>query len=240
MGFFDSVGDFFSDAYDAVRGGVEEAWNVVTEAANRLLGLPDFLACLLGIHPRKKLRLRVLILRDEHGRPLMSERDVLPAVELAKDVFRDQCNVRVLAVGGVMVRTLPGPAPEAALKVGCTWDAWREDFGAAGQYFRDNLARGGFLGYARPITVFIVCDVRNKTGCSLGPLTDYVTVDVPGMASPTAPDGRPRTLAHEVAHSCGLTHREDPNNLMEPSGPGTTLTGWQECVFRNSRHVTYL
>ncbi len=240
MGFFDSVGDFFSDAYDAVRGGVEETWNIFTEAANRLLGLPDLLVCLVGIHPRKKLRLRVLILRDEHGRALMSERDVLPAVELAKDVFDDQCEVDVLAVGDIMIRTLPDSAPVAALEVGCTWDAWWEDFGAAGQYFRDNHASGGFLGYARPVTVFIVREVRGRTGCSLGPLTDYVTVDVAGMANPTAPDGRPRILAHEVAHACGLPHDDDPNNLMEPNGPGTALGIWQECFFRNSRHVTYL
>jgi len=85
------------------------------------------------------------------------------------------------------------------------------------------------------VTVFIVRNISNKGGCSLGPLADYVTLEA-GMLN----RARHRLLAHEVAHACGLWHSKVKANLMFPRGPGATLTRWQAAILRGSRHVAYL
>ncbi|WP_320826147.1 hypothetical protein, partial [Reinekea sp.] len=73
-------------------------------------------------------------------------------------------------------------------------------------------------------------DVANNKGCSLGPFTDYVTVE-----------GKdPICLAHEVSHACGLWHTGGRDNLANHICGGTTLKGWQVEIVRSSRHVTYL
>ena len=57
------------------------------------------------------------------------------------------------------------------------------------------------LGYGSPITVFIVRSINggNGTGCSIGPLADYVTV------VGTETDDK-TTIADETGHGCGLWH----------------------------------
>lgn len=245
MGFWSDVGSVATDVYEAVSGGVSEAVNVVEEIGNRVLGVPDFIASILGIRLPKRMQLRVVVLRDETSSPLLDEADAELAVSLAKDILKRQCQTVVRATGGRMIMTVDDAAPAAALDVGCQEDAWAEDFGAAGRYFRTHAAPGGFLGYGRPVTVFVVREVKGEGGCSLGPLVDYVTVDTTGMTKPNDSDvditteTRPRTLAHEVAHACGLWHVDDNTNLMKAEGSGIGLDGWQESVVRNSRHVTY-
>ena len=67
-------------------------------------------------------------------------------------------------------------------------------------------------------------------GCSLGPLTDYVTVRA----------DQPVCLAHELGHACSLLHTQAAANLMNPTCGGVHLSRWQVAVLRASRHVTYL
>ena len=149
---------------------------------------------------------------------------------------------------GVFVETLGHAAPTAALEVGCGTDAWLEEFGEAGDLFGRRTARnisGILTGYAAPVTAFIVRDVEDVKGCSLGPLTDYVTLGLDGLEnSDPGDDVAPpsKWLAHEIAHACGLWHDSYGNsNLINPDeGSGIELTRFQRSVLRNSRHVTYL
>ena len=48
-------------------------------------------------------------------------------------------------------------------------------------------------------------------------------------------------LAHELAHTCLLMHRDTtPNNLLYPDASrGTEVTKWQRWVARTSRHCTW-
>jgi hypothetical protein len=84
-------------------------------------------------------------------------------------------------------------------------------------------------GYGEPIGVFVVRDIAGKGGCSMGPLSDYVTVD----------RVRGTLIAHELGHCCGLWHSGDAGNLMHPAANTETMTRSQRAIFRNSRHVTF-
>ena len=50
----------------AVAGLISQTVNIITEAFHRLFGLGDFFLSLLGIMPMKKIRVTVVILRDDN------------------------------------------------------------------------------------------------------------------------------------------------------------------------------
>ncbi len=203
----------------------------------RALGLPDLLAGVAGWRRAKKLRIRVVVLRDERGEPLVGEHAVRESLEEAGRLLAREAAIELVPAGERLVETLEERAPAAALEHPCSSQGlWRADLGSAGAYFRRRLAPGAGLplGLGAPITVFVVRDVVGKCGCSLGPLGDYVTIDGSGLAGRTR-----RILAHELAHSCGLRHSRRDDNLMRPSRPGERLSRLQAAIVRSSRHVTY-
>ena len=204
--------------------------------AGRVLGVPDLVAALAGWRRPKKLRIHVVVLRDEGGRPLADEGDIEESLAEARRVLAREAAVELVPAGDRLVETLRDPAPPSALEHPCSAQGlWRADLGEAGAYFR-GLARGRgrSLGLGTPITVFVVRDVVGKCGCSLGPLGDYVTIDGGGLTGRTK-----RILVHELGHSCGLRHSKRTDNLMRSPAPGERLTRLQAAVLRSSRHVTY-
>jgi hypothetical protein len=97
-----------------------------------------------------------------------------------------------------------------------------------GSFFAANLT-----GLFYPVTAFVVLDIDHASGCSLGPLTDYVTLDPDGAKNAS-------TLAHEIAHACGLWHVQSKSNLLwRTFSRGDEIKWWQKNIFRGSRHVTY-
>jgi hypothetical protein len=212
-----------------------QAGSLAREAFDRLLAVPELVLSLAGRRAAKKLRLRIVVLRDEEGRAVAGEPDVAAAVADARAVFAEAAGVDIVEIDGTaLVATAKERAPTAALDAPCSDSGlWRADLGAAGSYFRPRAARGTGVGRGTPVTVFVVRDVVGKCGCSLGPLGDYVTIDPRGLEVR-------RILAHELAHSCGLAHRKGEDNLMRAQAPGLRLTAWQRAVLRSSRHVTYL
>jgi hypothetical protein len=219
----------------AVSGGIHQLGSLARAVTSRVLGVPELLASLAGSRRPKQLRIRIVILRDEHGEPVVAETELDEALSEARRVFAQEAATRLVPADGVLVTTAVERAPANALDSPCRDSGlWRTDLGAAGPYFR-RLRVGGAIGKGAPITVFVVRDVVGKCGCSLGPLGDYVTIDPSGLSSRTR-----RILAHELGHSCGLRHKRDAGNLMRPRGQGERLTRWQRAVLRSSRHVTYL
>jgi hypothetical protein len=230
--------DIIQGAMPPVTAALLQAASALKEAGNRVLGLPAFVAGLAGAKADKKLRLRVVILRDGDGNAVASEDEIRPAVIEAQRVLGG-AGIAVVPAGPRPIETLVERAPPEALDPPCADQGlWRADLGPAGDFFRKRIARhpaGTITGYGAPITVFVVRDVRGKCGCSLGPLGDYVTIDRGGLSGRTK-----RILAHELGHSCGLPHSKERENLMWPSSPGERLSRVQRAVFRSSRHVTYL
>ncbi len=251
MSFLSSVTNAVKKVGRAIRGGASLIIDLLKTGLNRVLGFFDFLGGLIGFLPKKKLRLRVHILTDEDGNLLVPEHEITPIVEFTKRVLKSQANIEVLAAyPHELIITEVGPTPAAALDVGCDGEAFLENLGEAGMFFWSRLARnfsGSLIGYAAPVTAFIVRNVSGKKGCSLGPLTDYVTVDLEGVETvlggdDVSPSLQPvtKTLVHEIAHSCGLWHYSSETNLMYKSGGmGVNLTRFQKSFLRNSRHVTY-
>ena len=208
------------------------------EIVSRAIGLPEFAASLAGLRRPKKLRVRIVVLRDASGAPVAGHDEIDAAVAEANRVLGAEAATQLVPANGTLVGSLDSPAPREALEAPCAASGlWRTDLGRAGAFFRAHRLRSGVasVGRGAPLTVFVVRDVVGRCGCSLGPLGDYITIDPAGLASRSR-----RILAHELAHSCGLPHSSRENNLMRPKGPGERMTRLQRAVFRSSRHVTYL
>ena len=218
----------------AVGGGVHQAGSLLRAVASRIVGVPDLVASLAGSRRTKQLQVKIVILRDERGGPVVSAADLDEAVSEAQRVLEREAATRLVPVDDALITIADEPAPTKALDAPCTDNGlWRTDLGPAGPYFRRLRLRGS-VGRGAPITVFVVRDVVGKCGCSLGPLGDYITIDPSGLG------GRTRgILAHELGHSCGPRHKRDPDNLMRPRGQGEHLTRWQRAGLRRPRPVPY-
>lgn len=234
MGWWSSIKKAVKKAWRVVKATVRAIVKIVIEIVVRII---NFILVWLPI--QKKLRIQVFILRDEAGNPLLndpvSQQALQNALDYAITTFKDRFKVEIKPYGKPVIQILSKAVPAAALDVKCDSGAASNEWGEAGEYFANNLAGWNLIpiNIGFPITVFIVRDVAGKLGCSLGPLTDYVTVSIAGTRSSS-------TLAHELGHCCGLLHREDIKNLMYPNdGRDNNVTGWQKFVVRNSRHCTF-
>jgi hypothetical protein len=219
-----------------LAGAGAELLNAGTEVVNRVLGVPGLAANLAGHARPKRLRVCAVILRAP-DRPLATEQAVREALEVADGIFRREAETELVWDEWPRVHTVEDPSPGYALDVDCGANSWKQDLGGAGAYFRRTLeealgdasaAGARATGHARPIGVFVVRDIAGKAGCSLGPLSDYVTVD----------RVRGPLIAHELGHSCGLWHTKEDGNLMLPAANREAMTRVQRAIFRNSRHVT--
>ena len=223
-------------------------WGIVSAIVDGLPGL-------FGIRLRKKVRVCIVILTDETG-PLAQAADFDAGIERAKKVYDREANVEFIVAG---IHTYKSVAPDSALDVHCESEeeGWgnsaTDDLLLTGTFF-ENVGNtqcfdGAFLrliGYASPLIVFVVRDIQgDERGCSLGPLTDYVTIEGRRKQTPEGTAAEPvgRSLGHEVGHACHLRHKFENGNLMCPggcAGDDPVLTGGQVFLFRASRHVTFL
>jgi hypothetical protein len=214
---------------------IDEILNVFNEIFWRLVGLGDAVLTAIGITPLKKMRVCIVILRDERGRPVTSEAALQADITAAQTIFRDEADVEMIVED---IHTVEGNTPAYALDVNCNLGAWGEDLGLPGTYFQATSAwycakgaLGRINGLTNQIVVFCVRQIPGGTaGCALGPLTDYLTIEGPN----------PICLAHEIAHKTGLWHCCDGTNLANGICGGTQLDWWQRVIVRNSRFVTYL
>jgi hypothetical protein len=238
---------FWSSIKKAVKAVVKTVKAVVKAVVEYVIVKPiKFLTSWIPV--TKKMRIQVFILRSESDIPLLKNpsdlQQLQSAITYATDVFKIRFNIKVEQYGKPIIQTLPTPAPSTALDVTCDSGAFKNEVGEAGTYFENNLAGWNFIPISLtfPISIFIVRDIAGKVGCSLGALTDYITLSVEGTR-PIMVNGAnvSSTLAHELGHCCGLQHRDDTRNLMyrSRSSRGDHVTYWQKYVVRSSRHCTF-
>lgn len=202
----------------------------------------------IGQPRAREMRVDVIVLADESG-PLLTEEDtgrwarLHEAIDEARRIFTEQVNVVIKPeTNSEMIKSMTAPAPSFALNVGCNRRAYREGLSEAGEYFESHSGRGqrgGFLRRGVPITVFVVRSIEGKSGCSLGPLADYVTVDIDVFDDRRGARGEPLwTVAHELGHACNLWHHGDTLMRPGPGGRKDFLKKWQRVLFRASSHIT--
>jgi hypothetical protein len=233
MGLWSSIKKAVKKVWRAVKAVVRVVARVVVTAVGLALGVPDLLLGFVA-WPQKHLRLHIFILSDENG-PLVNPGDLEPAIDYARRVLKDRFNVKLHPYSKTFVEVITEPAPAAALDVKCGAGALGEEFGEAGEFFAEHLAGWNAIPVSLtfPITMFVVRDVEDKQGCSLGPLTDYVTIDPSGVKNPS-------TMAHELGHACSLWHSGSKSNLMwADADRGDGVKWFQKNLLRSSRHVTY-
>jgi hypothetical protein len=228
-----------------LKAAAKWAWRVVKAAARIVLrlavtgwglflGIPDLLFGFLL--PAKKLRIQIYMLADATHVPA-TQAQVQPSIDFAKLTFKKRFNVKLLPYGPTWMETIDVDVPKAALEVNCGFTGYKEEWGEAGEFFNQHLAGWNATPVSGtfPVTVFIVSKIEGKSGCSYGPLTDYVTVEVAGLAGHD-----PSTMAHEIGHACNLWHSFGQSNLMyKHSTRGDTVHWWQKNLFRSSRHATW-
>jgi hypothetical protein len=254
-----------------VWGGISAIWNFV-------LSIPDFGLTLIGIMPEKKLRLAVICLREGRGTPVVVDQAILiRAVQCAINVFAEQANTRVIPVAYTQYRMasegreiangdylIDGrPVSDRLLDLCCDACLFGKGLGTVGADLNQEMVFHTFWGGARrlisygaPVVAFTVRDFEGSTtGCSLGPLTDWIVVQFkdsntnlidPMQLTSQVPLGDISTLAHEIGHACNLVwHDSDADRLMtqlKTAGGARTcrLSRWEKAMFRASRHVTLL
>lgn len=222
-------------AFPILGRGLRELWDIFLDLGLRAFGLLSLatVADIIGWEWRKRLRICVIILND-NGVPLATQASLNPFITTATTIFDQQANVELIVEG---VITLTEPSPDYALNVGCDWEGWWDDLWLAGAWYEitanaecfDGAGRR-LIGWFSPVVVFVVKNVSGKSGCSMGPASDYVVIE----------GGNPVCFAHEIGHACGLWHHSDTANLMFRQCGGQSLKKWQRVLLRNSRHVSYL
>jgi hypothetical protein len=223
-------------------------WNSILTIITLILGLLEHM---LKYRPIKKLRIGVLILTDEQGEPLTTPEIVYTQIKRAQDIYK-QAKIEIIPAfpplkklpeeetlpeSAQWIRTLSTPTPKSILDVDCDFKAIIQDLTLPGFQYQYNTIKTFFhssfrrvFGFGAPITVFIVRKITKKGGCSIGWLSDYVTLRYKHS----------HCLAHEVGHACNLLHTDDPENLMYPkSCDPEKITPRQIILMRSSRHVSY-
>jgi hypothetical protein len=183
------------------------------------------------------LRVAVLILSDASG-PLCTEADVLPSLDRADQIFREQAGIRVRTVS---VRVVAEPAPQQALEPRANQRLLLDDIQGHTEFYRRQLAPAGV---GSPVTVVVVREIEGRTtGCSLGMTADWVICQR-SLFLASNPQGYDDTvLAHELGHALNLPHHGDQQNLMFPSSSppnglrGSALRPWQGWVLGANRHT---
>jgi hypothetical protein len=209
-------------------------WSTILTAVWGLASVPEALLALAGVRWEKRLRVQVVVLRDEAGEPVVALERLDEHLALAREIFASKARVRI-EVEDISVSARPSAT--GLLEPGChTVGSFVEDLGRRGSAYEllssTEASAGNFrrlVGYGAPVVVLVVRSFRTKhLGCSLGPLTDYVTIAAANAIC----------LAHELGHACGLPHSKRKDNLMSRFCGQREIAGWQVAVIRSSRHVT--
>ena len=181
----------------------------------------DLLVCLLGIKPKKYLRLCVKVLTDEEGNGATTLDGARQIHGRAAELFK-QCNIGVILTGVEFIRK-----PEYLTGTRCGLGGL---FSRHHLWFNDNACPQPPFSFVVPVTVFFVDSMDGSNACSI-PGTNYVVLT----------DGaNGASLAHEIGHLSALTHHDDSQNIMFAAASDTKdqFARYQCCMIRSSQYAT--
>ena len=176
--------------------------------------LVALIACVIGFHPRRTMRVCVKILTDSSNNPAVPLADVDGMMQDAAAILA-RCQIELLVVDRQLISK-----QEYLDTTTCNF---------AGMF------SGFFVWFSRmacegrcTVTVYFVRDIVSASGCAY-PGANWVTIDAQGDGS---------TVVQEIGHLADLwAHTSDPDNVMTDQGGGThdQITNWQCCMIRTSR-----
>jgi hypothetical protein len=213
-------------------------WVKIIVAA--IVGIPEFLTCLLGLRLRKHLHACVTVLAGRDGQPVVDAAQVDAVLQEAARILSVRFNTRLHIHGRKLVRVPDNRLDVNACDASQLFSAEALDLtgeaersGTFGELFGcgdDLLDLAGELIHDVLNIIFIRNIVEgDDIGCHI-PGTNYVIVDRTAGGL---------TLAHEIGHAGDLWHVSDTNNLMNHVTIGDQVHDWQVCIFRRSRFVVY-
>lgn len=225
---------FWSRIKNAIKKVVRVVKAVVRLVVRIVVTVVGYVIAAITILFPKKVRLQIFILSYDGVNGIINKEALIPSINYARRVMKDRFQATLRPYSKEWVQVITEKAPNQVLNVHCGLTGYGEEYGVAGDFFAKHLAGWNAIPISLtfPITVFIVDNIAVKNGCSFGPLTDYVTVDLDGVAETS-------TMMHEIGHACNLWHSNVKSNLMWPNnnrGDAVTLT--QKITVRSSRHLT--
>lgn len=205
-----------------------------------IVGLPEFLLCLLGLRIRKHMHVCVTVLADRAGRPVVDDGRVTDVLNEATRIISERMNVRIHEHGRKVIRVPDDQLDVTACNARQLFSSEAIDLTAQGERsgrFGDLLGCGdNLVDQAQELihdvlNIIFIRDIieGDDVGCHI-PGTDYVIID-------RSADGL--VLAHEIGHAGDLWHVSARDNLMNHVTRGDQVRDWQRCIFRRSRFVVY-
>lgn len=230
MSILSVVTDVVGGIGNAIVGTVAVVGGLFGDIFGRLIGILGFIFDLIGIRPKKKLRLKFIILMDG-ATQLIPQANLDETFKLTKRILNEQADIELIQTGILIA----GGAPEGALNVTSPAASFFELWGEVGTYF-NALAGIGF--FTRRLSVIIVRTMEDDNGRSFGSAANFVLVEKQYFEDPK---NQATIVAHEIGHACGLIlHRKQKENLMhKPDDRGEKLSRWQSSVMRGSKFVWY-
>ncbi len=203
-----------------------------------IIGIPEFLLCMLGIRIRKHLHACVTVLAGRDGGPVVDDAQVDRVLDEAKRIISERFNVTLHIHGRKVVRVPDDRLDVTACDASQLFSSEAIDLtddanGTFGEVFGcgDNLVDIGAELIHDVLNIIFIRDIieGGDVGCHI-PGTDYVIIDRTSSGL---------VLAHEIGHAGDLWHVSGKTNLMNHFTAGEDVEGWQRCIFRRSRFVHY-
>ena len=225
-----------------------------------VLGAPvDMILCRCGIMPEKRLRLRIVVLRDEDGVPVCDRVAIIRQLAWAISFFKRHANIALVPIRPCVYGGIHRGSRDwgeyicvdnnrsATELLDCRYSSFTLRGRARRSYNRkvcSNCFWGNWRrlsGFGAPVCVFAIRRMSNDRAG----LCPMLIADCALVVFNARTEGRLClwTLAHEIGHTCGLRHSGERQNIMSAillaDSPDTGLSLGQIIELRISPHVSY-